>query len=94
MPAQPEARLGQVTVQGKKGDDRREFYVGGEQSGLGVIKKETDTDPENYVNDIFKVSFRKKIENFDFFWLFFKLFDQVFPLACPRIWCGCWRTSA
>lgn len=53
-PEEPEARLGTVTTSGRPSDDRREFYVGGEQSGLGVVKKESDEDPDDFVNNIFK----------------------------------------
>lgn len=52
--ASQEARLGTVNIQSRGGEDKREFYVGGESSGLGVIKKESKDDPEDYVNDVFK----------------------------------------
>jgi len=55
--ASQEARLGTVNIQSRGGEDKREFYVGGESSGLGVIKKESKDDPEDYVNDVFKVIF-------------------------------------
>jgi len=59
-PPEPEARLGAISVNQPRGsrEENREFYVGGEQSGLGVIKNENadnkDDGKNTFINDLFK----------------------------------------
>ena len=54
--AESAGRLGQVSVNpGSQRDDNREFYVGGQSSGLGVVKNEKIEDKNEFITDLFKV---------------------------------------
>ena len=54
--AESTGRLGQVSVNpGSQRDDNREFYVGGQSSGLGVVKNEKIEDKNEFITDLFKV---------------------------------------
>merc|ERR1711973_89532 len=54
---EPQGRLGQVSVNpSTQGEDNREFYVGGQSSGLGVVKNENEgiEDKNKFITDMFK----------------------------------------